>query len=150
MEQNTETSLFTLQVDHQASGFLGETARWAKFLAILGFISCGLLVLAALFLGTLIAYFSRIGGGTPMPGGMGAFVSVFYILMALLYFFPCLYLFNFASKMQIALRNNDQDHLNESFKNLKSTFRFVGILTIVSLGLGLLVFVLGMIGAAFR
>jgi len=85
-----------------------------------------------------------------MPGGMGAFVSVFYILMALLYFFPCLYLFNFASKMQIALRNNDQDHLNESFKNLKSTFRFVGILTIVSLGLGLLVFVLGMIGAAFR
>jgi hypothetical protein len=151
MEQNTETSLFTLQIDHQASSFLGETARWAKFLAILGFIGCGLLVLFAIFFGTIISYFGRFGGGTTqLAAGMGAFVSVFYILIALLYFFPCLYLFNFASKMQVAIQSNDQERLNESLKNLKSHFRFIGILTIVWLGLSLLVFLLSIIGAAFR
>ena len=150
MEQSTESNLFTLQIDHQSSSFLGETARWAKFLSILGFIGCGLLVLVAIFAGTVFSYFGRLGGGAALATGMGAFVSVFYILIALLYFFPCLYLFNFASKMQVAIRSNDQDRLNESLKNLKSHFRFVGILTIVWLGLCLLLFVLGIISAGFH
>jgi hypothetical protein len=151
MEQNTESSLFTLQVDHQGTAFLGETARWAKFLGILGFISCALIVVFAVFVGSIMSYFSRLGGGVGyMPPGVGIFVSVLYILIAVLYFFPCLYLFNFASKMQVAIRSNDQQQLNDSFRNLKSCFRFIGILTIISLGFCVLGVVLGIIGAAFH
>src|SRR5450755_1753744 len=100
MEQSTESSLFTLQIDHQGSSFLGETARWAKFLAILGFISCGLIVLAAIFAGSIFSMISR-ENNVSLAGGFGTAVSVVYILLALLYFFPCFYLFNFASKMQV-------------------------------------------------
>jgi hypothetical protein len=53
--------------------------------------------------------------------------------MALLYFFPTLYLFSFASKMQVALRNNDQISLNNSFKNLKSCLKFFGVLLVITL-----------------
>jgi hypothetical protein len=146
MEQNTESSLFELQVDHNVSSYLGETARWAKFLAILGFIGCGFLLLVAIFFGSYFsAAFGRLGG----LGYMGGLVSFIYIGMAALYFFPCLYLYNFASKMQVALRSNDQEQLSQSFRNLKSCYRFVGILVIIMLALWLLLIVLGLIGAAF-
>lgn len=136
MEQSNQ-NLFDLQIDHQSNSFLSETAKWGKFLAIIGFIFCGLLIVIALFAGTFIAsMMSGFGGndtasaGAAMGGGIITFV---YIILALVYFFPCLYLFHFASKMQVALRSNQQDMLNISFRNLKSCFKFMGILMIIML-----------------
>jgi hypothetical protein len=150
MESNMETSLFELQVDHEATIYLKEAARWAKFLAILGFIFCGIFALAGLFAGSLIAsMYSSAGLGRGGAVG-GAFYSVIYLLIALLYFFPCLYTYNFGRKAQIALRSNDQVQLNQSFKNLKACYRFLGILTIIWLGLCLLGLVFAIIGLAFR
>jgi hypothetical protein len=72
--------------------------------------------------------------------GGGAF-AVVYIVIALVYFFPCLYLYNFANRMKIALLNNDQVQLNISFKNLRALYRFIGILMII----GLCIWVLGVL-----
>ena len=146
----TESHLFELQVDHNTSAYLKETARWAKFMAILGFVFCGLFVIVAVFAGSIFATaFSALGtAGFGAAGGV--FISALYILIALLYFFPCLYLFNFSAKMQTALRNNDQEQLNLSFKNLKSCYRYIGILMIIGLGFWLLAFILMGIGSAFR
>src|SRR4051812_38378669 len=47
--------LFDLRIDSENTVFLSETARWGRFLSILGFIFCGLLVIVALFAGSLIA-----------------------------------------------------------------------------------------------
>lgn len=150
MEANTATGLFELQVDHESTSYLKEAARWAKFLAIIGFIFCGLFVIMGLFAGSIIGtMYSSMGIGTGGAVG-GAFFSIIYILVALLYFFPCLYTFNFAKKMQVALANNDQAQLNQSFKNLKSCYRFLGILMVICLcfwGLGV---IFAVIGAAFR
>jgi hypothetical protein len=137
----TDQHLFELQVDQQSINYLGETARWAKFLSIVGFVLCGVMIILALFAGSILTGFSRLGNSealTTTMGLSGAFISLIYIVIALLYFFPCLYLFNFSSKMQMALRNNDQTYLNASFSNLKSCFKFVGILTIVFLSFYLL------------
>jgi len=151
MEPNMETSLFELQVDHDASNYLRDAARWAKFLAIVGFVFCGLIVLAALFAGSILAGSIGAMSGSRSGASMGgAMVSVVYIGVGLLYFFPCLYTFNFASKMQVALRNNDQAHLNVAFKNLRSCYRFMGILTIICLCLWALGIIFAIIGAAFR
>ncbi|WP_207512839.1 DUF5362 family protein [Longitalea luteola] len=133
--------LFDLQIDQQSISYLGETARWAKFLSIVGFVLCGLMIVFALFAGSILTTFARFGSRDALTSGMGfggAFVSLIYIVIALLYFFPCLYLFNFSGKMQTALRNNDQTLLNASFGHLKSCFKFVGILTIVFLSFYLL------------
>jgi hypothetical protein len=90
---------------------------------------CGLFVVFALLAGTK-ATLNPLGGTM----GAGGFMQIVLLLaMVALYFFPCLYLFNFAKKMQLALRNNDQINLNDSFRNLKSNFKYVGILTIVIL-----------------
>ena len=153
MEQNPSTSLFELHIDGPSSAYLNETAKWAKFFAILGFIFCGLIVCAAFFAGSIMSTFSgmnRYGSETTGAASVigGAFLAVFYILFALLYFFPCLYLFRFATKMKTALRTNDQEQLATSFKNLKACFRFMGILTIVILSIYVLALIFIVIGAA--
>ena len=148
MEQTNE-NLFDLQIDHQSNSYLSEAAKWGKFLAIIGFIFCGLFVIVALFAGTYIATSMRGFGNTSSGAGLmsGTFVTVIYIFVALVYFFPCLYLFNFSSKMQAALRANQQDILNTSFRNLKSCFKFLGVLLIIMLSIWILVIVAGIAAA---
>ena len=77
---------------------------------------------------------------------MGAVMAFYYIVIALIYFFPCLFLFRFATKMKVALASNDQETLNTSFQNLKATFRYMGIVTIVMLVFFLLAFLVAFLG----
>ncbi len=149
MEQN-ETTLFKLEIEGSSSRFLSETAKWAKFLSIVGFILCGLLVILALFMGTLMGTtFSQIEGAGLLGGGMSIFVTLFYLIIAVLYFFPCLYLFRFSNKMKGALIENNQVEMTSAFENLKSCFKFMGIMTIVILSLYALAILFAVMGAAF-
>ena len=154
MDQNQDSSLFGINVDQAARAHLGEAAKWARFLAIIGFIMCGLIVLIGLFFGSFMGVFmNRYGGSNPyndLPAGDGftAAIAVYYIVIALLYFFPCLFLYRFASRMKVALGNNDQEMLNSSFQNLKATFRYVGIITIIFLAFMVLGFLVAMLGVA--
>src|SRR5580658_6407924 len=140
MEPNESSgNLFELQIDAQSSSFLMQTAKWAKFLSIVGFIFCAFILLWGVFAG---AFIGCLSGRTdfspnfgPAAGLGGAFTVMIGIIFALLYFFPCLYLFRFASRMMTALRSNDQNHLSSSFSNLKACYKFVGILTIIILSL---------------
>lgn len=146
MEQsNTNTNLFDLQIDDQSNSYLTETAKWAKFLSILGFIGCGLLVILAIGMGTFMGSMMQ---NSMMPGG-GFLLSILYIAMAALYFIPCLYLYRFAGSMQLALRAADAHQLQTSFRNLKSCFKFLGILTIVILSIYALAMIGGLTALAF-
>jgi hypothetical protein len=101
MESTNESNLFELRIDHNGSDFLKEAAKWAKFLGIMGFIFCALFALIGLFAGSVMsAAFSSMGpAGAGFRGG-GALVSIIYVGLAVLCFFPYLYLYNFAGKMQ--------------------------------------------------
>ena len=146
MEQQSQ-DIFGLQVNHQGFNYLSEAAKWAKFIAILGFIFCGFMVLGALFAGAMIstAMSDAFGGGSAIGGG--AF-TIIYLALAALYFFPCLYLFRFASKVQVSIRNNDQEVLTNSLQNLKSYFKFLGILFIIIISLYILVIIGAIIAGA--
>ena len=152
-EQNSETTLFGFGIDQSSRAHLSEAAKWAKFLAIVGFVMCGLIVVAAIFAGSIFAmltnsYDEGYGGSAKLTGGMGAFVAVFYIGIAILFFLPYLFLFRFATRMKTALNTNDQLTLNTSFQNLKIMFRYVGILTIVMLSFYALIILIAIATAA--
>lgn len=134
-----------MRLNNLSKEFLRETAKWANFLSILGFILIGLLVIIALFAGTLMSTFSNGFGGSGMSG---AFVTILYLLMALLYFFPVYYLFKFASNMKKALAIDNEDALTKGFEYLKSHYKFIGIFTIILLSLYLILFFIGIAGAA--
>ena len=137
MEESQNTSPSGLGIDQDSKTHLMEAARWARFLAIVGFVVCGLVVFAGIFAGSMIDQMMNRFGENEFGGanvkGLRSTMSVIYIGFAVLYFFPCLFLFRFANKMKVAFATYEQDILNKSFQNLKIMFRFVGILTIIVL-----------------
>ncbi|MEL7223009.1 MAG: DUF5362 family protein [Bacteroidota bacterium] len=147
------SSLYELNVTEVATMYLTETSKWAKFLSILGFILCGFMVFGGLFAGTMISMFSGMAGeayeGAPGMAAVGPFLGVFYILAALLYFFPSYYLFKFSDKLKNALYTMDSQVLTKAFENLKSVFKFWGILAIVVLAIYGLIFVFSLIPMLF-
>ena len=102
---------------------LRTVAAWASFLAIVGFIFIGLMVIAAF--GMFVSGGMMYGG---MSTGMGGFI---YLLFALIGFFPALYLYRFSILMKKAVAQHDALRLDYSCSNLKKYFRYVGILTII-------------------
>jgi hypothetical protein len=149
MESNT--ALFTLTIDSVTKTNLAETARWARFLAIVGFIFLGLAVLSGLLVSATLSRLGTIDDGTglsPIAGLAGIGMAVTYIIFALIAFFPLLYTFRFASQMRGALSTDDQELLNASFQNLKVCFRYLGIITIISLVMMALSLIFGLAGLA--
>ena len=150
MEENNQSSLFELAIDHESSSYLTETARWAKFLSIVGFVTCGLLVLASFFIGAILSNSAFAPYGAGGMGALGgAFITVFYLIFAVLYFFPCLFLYRFSVRLKAALRDNDQVQLNQSLKNQKLLFKFVGILTVIVLSFYALALIVVAISSIF-
>jgi amino acid transporter len=153
MEENQQ-SIFGLSIDDSNRAHLSEAAKWGRFLAIVGFVVCVLIVLAGLYFAfafsTLESQFSDFPGSqrSSITSGLGVGMAVVYILFAVIYFFPCLFLLRFSNAMKVALAGNDQGQLTESFKNLKVMFRYVGIITIIIISIYILLFILGGLAAA--
>ncbi len=78
----------------------------------------------------------------------GAFLTVLYLAMAVLYFFPIYYLFQFSSKIKAALQTQSSELLEQAFSNLKSHYKFMGILLIIVLGLYAIALIFGGLAAA--
>lgn len=141
--------LFELQLDPASQASLSETARWGKFLSIMGFIFIGLLVLEALFIGTIMSALTSTLPGYPSAAMPGAFMTILILLAAAIWFVPNLYLYKFSSQIKRALQSSDQDQLTQAFESQKKLFKFIGIVTIVYLGLIALAIVAVIIVAIF-
>ena len=150
MENNENLLTAELQVDSIAYAHLHETARWAKFLSVIGFIISVFLLLAAIFAGAFLSSFSGTGGVGGINSMIGTGVlSAVYIVIAVVYFIMSLFLFRFATKMRMALQASDQDNFNVSLYNLKMVYRITGIIVIVYLALVTLALIFGIGAAAF-
>lgn len=150
MEQETSPQLFSLVIDPTTKAHLTETAKWAKFLAIVGMVFLVLGILAAVVLPSfLFKALERRSefDASNFPSFMPVIFGVYAVIASAIWFFPLLFTLRFANKMQAALRGNDQQELNGSFANLKGCLRFMGIVTIIVLGLyliGLVLFIVAM------
>ena len=124
-----------LLIDQTARSFLNETAKWGKFLAIIGCVLCGLIVVVALFLffagGAMTSAFK--GMNSALAGAATGFIGFIYLLLALIYYFPSKYLYDFSVYIKQALALEDQESLNYAFERLKSLYKFWAILMIILL-----------------
>lgn len=112
---------------------LEGAAKWSRFLAIVWFILCGLMVLGGV--GVMAA-----GGSMPQrsfgnPDVPAVVMGLYYCIAALIYFFPALHMNNFATRVLNSLSTNNQGGLESSFESLRNMFRLVGIYTIIGIGL---------------
>ena len=138
-----------LRLNNYAKNFLRETARWTKFISIVGFVMIGLLVgfsLLSMLMGIgsspgLDSTFSTSYAGGTLVG------FIFILLILAIYFFPILYLYKFSKNMNRALELEDETTLTKGFEYLKSHYKFIGILTVIGVSLYLIFFIIGIASA---
>jgi len=113
---------------------LAGTQGWVRFFSVLGFIVFGLIMLVAV--------------GALFLGGMGAFISLVYIVMGALYFFPTLKLSQYASRIARLRVTKSEVDLSAALEAQRSFWAFVGIVTLVVLCLYLVIILVTCVGAA--
>jgi hypothetical protein len=130
--------------------YLLTAAKWSRFLGIVGCVMSGLVAILAFFITTLMNTMTAMQGvnTNAIGSGVGAFMTIFYLGMAALGFVYALYMYQFGTKTKAAILSNDSELLTEGFKNLKSMFRFSGILTAIVLSFYGLILIFSLIGFA--
>ncbi|TDY11260.1 DUF5362 family protein [Meridianimaribacter flavus] len=147
MEQQSAFKSFELDVNQAIIDYLKETSKWSYILSILGFVGIGFMLIGALIM--------AISGGIANSGFDGAYgagyavgVAFVYVVLALVYLFPVLYLFRFSKNMKSALRLSNNQDFKKAFANLKSHYKFIGIFTIVVISLYALILIGAVVGAS--
>ena len=148
-QQNEEKQVIpALAFSENAIKYLATGAKWAKFVAIVGFVFIGLIVFGGLISGVFFSFMGdQMGmGGFPFPPFLFAFI---YLIVALIYFFPIYYVYKFATKAQNAIRMLNSRDIEASILNLKSYFKFMGVLIIVVLAFYFLALIVMIAGFSF-
>lgn len=138
LDRDIELDSDKLKINNSIKENLITAAKWARFLAIIGFIFTGFMAIASLFL-----LVTSLASGIPLL----MLMAVIYIGLTVVMIFPALYLIRFAGSTEKGLNSNKQGEFDYGIQNLKSLFKFGGIYTIVVIVLYIVyIFVLAQIG----
>ena len=107
---------------------LRRTRPWAMFLAILSFIFCGFVALAAL---GGIAIAAVEGDDVPVLIGVG----LFYLVLAVIYFVLGLYLVKYARSIGVANETGRAEEVEDAIWAQQRFWKVAGIVTIAVIGL---------------
>jgi len=146
MEQQHDLLNSDLTVSNISQENFLASAKWGKFLSIVGFVFCGLMVIVSFFITGILSQSTQTSRMTISPGVF----TVMYLILAVVLFFPCLYLYRYSTKMTEAITNSRQESFDTSVMNLKVMFRFYGIFTIVILSFYALAIIGGIIAATMK
>ena len=141
MSENLEASYLDnldLEIDQEVARSVSEASKWAKFISILMFIFCGLMLLALLTMSS--DFMKGVNEGLRRYGSLfedsdGTVFFVLLIIALLLITVMYYFLFNFSRKTKIAVVSESNDELNNGFNSLKIYFILYaafGILGIIS------------------
>lgn len=131
-----------IKFSEAAQQSLLTTAKWSKFMAIVGFVFCALMVIIGLFAGAL---FSTMGEGLTTAENtiVSGVMSFMYIIFSLLYIYPTYQLYKFSTNAIAAINGQDAELLTESMDRMKKCFKFMGIMTAIVIGLYVIGFIFG-------
>ncbi|MDR3201413.1 MAG: DUF5362 family protein [Spirochaetales bacterium] len=134
--------------------YLKGASPWMRFIGIMGFISCGIMILWGISMSFLPALVLQTWEfeGSGLAAGMGALVGIVYIIIAVFTFLPARWLYKTGAKIRSYVRTGADADLEEAFRNNKALWKFTGIITIISLAIIpalIILSVLAAVGTAF-
>ena len=128
-----------LVVTEEMRSYFYDIARWARIMAVVGFVFAGLSIFAAFAMASS-AGDPQFGAVVPQYAGMGkvgfALVS---LLFAFLLFYPSLLLYKYAVKAKFAVLYFDQNALVGAISKLKSLFQFWGIIALIYVAMQIII-----------
>lgn len=134
MEENVKK----IELNDIAVNALRVSAKWSLFLAIMGFIGIGFMIIGAIYISSALSAFPD--NASPIVAMKGV-ISVIYIVLAALYFPPVYYLFKYATDMKNAIQDRDSEDIGDALNYLKSHHRYLGISMIVIMSLYILMII---------
>lgn len=135
-----------IEIEQETLKHLNTTRKWAMFVAIIGFIFLGLVIIIGAIAGTFLTAFNSGEKSLGIPESL-MFVPV--LVIAVIYFFPILFLFRFSKHSSRAIQNLDKLEFNIAIKNLKYYFAYFGILIIIIFSFYILVLIVAGSSMAF-
>lgn len=132
---STDTAVEIIpQLTTESISYLLKAAKWGKFLAILGFIVSGLLILGGIAMSFVLNKISGADELVPVNLPFSPFfLSIIYIAIAVIYLIPCIFLNTFSNNAIKAVNLSSTEKMTTSLRNLRNLFVFIGISTIVLL-----------------
>lgn len=121
---------------------LRGTKGWVRFPAVLGFIACAFMLLAA------FAMFAMPAAGLGGPG-LGPGIGLVYLVLTGVYFFLALRLNQYASRIGTFLLAPDGQHLASALDAQRSFWKCLGIMAITLISLYIVLAVV-LVGASSR
>jgi hypothetical protein len=136
-----------LILTQEAQYYLQKAGQWANFIGIIGFIVTGLIVLGALFVGTMFSMMASLNPLVAYPTWIGTAMTIFYLFFAVFNFFFSLYIYQFGDRAKKGILHNNVQEITIAFGKLKSFFKLWGIATIVIIALYILAFIFAIIAS---
>jgi hypothetical protein len=144
---SAEHEIETLIITEDIRSYIYESAKWSRFLSIVGFILTFFMVIAALSMNSIMTAMSEIPAYSGLAKFGSAGLTLIYLIIALIYFYPSFLMYKFAGSAKQAVLYGDQASLSLAMQKMKSIFKFWGILTIILLSIYMLMLLAGvMIG----
>jgi hypothetical protein len=121
-----------LIVTEEMRSYFYDMSKWARFLSVVGFVISAFLTLGSFGIGAAVTanpgMLNQLG---PLASIGATGITIFYLLLALLFFYPSLLLLRFSVKGKQGILFGDQENLNDAIAHVKSLFKFWGVITIV-------------------
>lgn len=109
-----------------ALSYLYITAKWTKYFAIMGIISLLILILFGFLAGNRFSDYTELGE-------LGYLLGFVYIIAGGIYVYPILTMIKFSNFIKSLYLYQNSNDLTEALKNLKNTYQYSGILSIIVL-----------------
>ena len=136
--EQTDKNENSLRITPTSKDNLISTSRWANFIAIVGFVMLGIMVVISISTFILTPLMGEFQDFQSIPFPL-YLVGLIYLIYAAIGFFPYYFLYTFARKVRKGLENNDQDTFDTGLTNLRRLALFVGVLIIIALSMLLLI-----------
>ena len=139
---SNENSLEIMTVNEEMKYNLKIIAKWSKFFAVLGFIGTAFMILGGF--AAFIIGLSKHRGLELTIGG------IVYVILGVINLFPLLYLNRFADQTRDGIERNNEVILTWGISNLKSFYKFMGIMTIVIISIYILIIIGAIVGGVLH
>jgi hypothetical protein len=127
-----------LRLTGEAVFHLESMRKWTMFLAIMGFIGSGFMILVGLFFAAVMRAFGQSHEfGSFVPVLMG----IFYVILGAAYCIPSYFLLRFSTNTKSALASGDEESLTAAVRSLRTFFVFIGISVIAIIAIYILLII---------
>ncbi|SFG74436.1 DUF5362 family protein [Pedobacter insulae] len=141
-ETNEQQNIPQLIITEDIRSYLYDMAKWANFLAIVGFVIAGFMIIASFTIGAAMSTNPELSALMASSALSPIGFTIFCLAYSFAIFYPSLLLFKYSTKAKLGVLYGEQASLNEAFSKLKSLFKYWGIITMIFIVLYVMLMVL--------